>query len=213
MSNADADDTFLLGDAVLVAPVTAPGSAERRVALPGGPWRQWWARHDGAAHAGELLSPAPLSRIPVFVRAGSVIVLDDGWAEPDGPCALAGDDQLSAARHQHESLALDHGARLLAFHCWPHGGAATGTAVDDAGDGDGPVRRDELTLTGAEPGGTGVLRWERQGEFPAPERVRVVVHGLQVESALADGTPVDVEGGSVECRPFGQLVLQGLRSA
>ncbi|HMK62206.1 MAG TPA: TIM-barrel domain-containing protein, partial [Acidimicrobiales bacterium] len=116
MSNADADDTFLLGDAVLVAPVTTPGSAERRVAFPSGLWRQWWARHDGAAHAGELLSPAPLSRIPVFVRAGSVIVLDDGWAEPDGPCALAGDDQLSAARHQHASVALDHAPRLLAFH-------------------------------------------------------------------------------------------------
>jgi len=211
VDSTDADDTFLLGDALLVAPVTAGGAGERRVALPAGIWRQWWAGQDRAEHSGELVAPVPLSRIPVLVRAGSVLPLDDGWAEPGGACALAADEQLSGARSRDASVALDHAPRLLAFHCWPRGGVATGMAVDDAGDGEGPVRRDQLHLTGAEPAGTAVLRWERQGQYPAPDRVRVVVHGLRVESALADGSPVDVRGGSVECPPFGELTLEGLQ--
>jgi alpha-glucosidase len=63
------EDAFLLGDALLVAPVLAPGVRRRRVRVPRGRW------HDPAT--GELFDgprevelDAPLSRIPVLVRAG-----------------------------------------------------------------------------------------------------------------------------------------------
>ncbi|HLX88033.1 MAG TPA: hypothetical protein VKR22_06215, partial [Acidimicrobiales bacterium] len=64
----------------------------------------------------------------------------------------------------------------------------------------------------ARAGGSGVLRWDRRGDYPPPERVRVVLHGLGVESAHADGVAATVHGGTVECGPFDELRLAGLRA-
>jgi len=101
----------------------------------------------------------------------------------------------------------------LAFHCWPTaGGEATGECVDDAGDGDGPVRRDVVRVEGAAAGGRARVVWERFGDFPPPPRVSVVVHGMAAERARADGVDVAVSGGTVECGPFTVLTLEGLRS-
>jgi alpha-glucosidase len=224
------DDCFLLGDALLVGPVCEPGATRREVQLPSGGWRSWWAA-DGAPDAAAADAPstgqsgtsrwlaAPLERIPVLVRAGAVVPLDDGWAEPGGPCALA--DDADQEKTHWGPPSPDHGPRLLAFHCWPTTGAAAGangavgsaagTAVDDRGDGDGPVRRDEVVVSGAVAGGSALVTWRRHGEYPAPERVRVVVHGFDAESASADGSPVPVVGGRIECGPFAELELRGLR--
>jgi alpha-glucosidase len=210
---AAVDDAYLLGDALLVAPVCEAGAATRDVPVPPGRWQSWWEA-DGDASVKEEGTgrgvPAPLERIPVLVRAGSVLPLDDGWAEPGGACALAHDGALDA--WVGGPVSLDHAPRLLAWHCWPDDGSACGSAADDDGDGDGPVRRDELRLSGARPGAEeAVLHWTRTGSFPAPDRVRVVVHGFGLREALADGTPVPVRGGSVECGPFDELRLRGLQ--
>ncbi|MHB8329048.1 MAG: hypothetical protein ACYDD6_05410 [Acidimicrobiales bacterium] len=211
------DDAFLLGDALLVAPVTGPGATDRVVSLPPGCWRGWWEAdaasgwHDGGA---TVRLDAPRQRIPVLVRAGTVVPLDDGWAGPGGPCALAGDGAVPAPGAPDGPMALDHASRLAALHCWPTAeGDGRGAVVDDAGDGDGPVRRDRLTLTGAVPGATAVLRWERAGGYPPPAAVRVVLHGLIADTASADGTPVAVHSGTVECGPFSELRIDGLRPA
>jgi hypothetical protein len=66
-------------------------------------------------------------------------------------------------------------------------------------------------LTGATTGGSAVLIWERQGDFPPPALVRVVLHGYTVERATVDGRPTAVSGSSVECLPFSALRLEGLR--
>jgi alpha-glucosidase len=68
----ETDDQFLLGDALLVAPVMKPGQVARSVYLPKGTWYDWYT---GAAHAGEsyVSADAPLERIPLFARGGSVI--------------------------------------------------------------------------------------------------------------------------------------------
>lgn len=70
------DDQFLLGDALLVAPVLDEGVRERTVRLPRG---RWYDRRTGVAHdgPGHVTVPAPLDVTPVLVRAGSVVPVDD----------------------------------------------------------------------------------------------------------------------------------------
>jgi len=110
-------------------------------------------------------------------------------------------------------LSLEHAPNRLTFHCWPTDrGDADGICIDDAGDGHGPRRRDTLRVRGAVAGETATVTWEHSGGFPLPELVRVVVHGLVAETATADGDPVAVTGSSVECRPFSELRLNGVRS-
>ncbi|WP_329466334.1 glycoside hydrolase family 31 protein [Streptomyces sp. NBC_01431] len=78
----DCEDSFLLGDAFLVAPVLERGTVRRAVRLPRG---RWYDTATGEAHdgPGQVLLNAPLSRIPVLARAGSVVPVrgDDGGLE------------------------------------------------------------------------------------------------------------------------------------
>ncbi|MEV6654641.1 glycoside hydrolase family 31 protein [Streptomyces sp. NPDC051219] len=68
----DCEDAFLLGDALLVAPVLEAGADRRAVRLPRG---RWYDTATGEAHQGpgQVLLDAPLSRIPVLARAGAVL--------------------------------------------------------------------------------------------------------------------------------------------
>lgn len=87
----ECEDAFLLGDALLVAPVLGPGVGERAVRLPAG---RWYDTVSGAVHEGpgQVVVEAPLSRVPVLARAGSVIPVrgaDGGlelevWAPAEG---------------------------------------------------------------------------------------------------------------------------------
>ncbi|MDT6987406.1 glycoside hydrolase family 31 protein [Streptomyces lusitanus] len=78
----DCEDAFLLGDALLVAPVLEPGAVRREVRLPRG---RWYDTATGRAYEGpaKVLVDAPLERIPVFARAGAVVPVcgEDGGIE------------------------------------------------------------------------------------------------------------------------------------
>ncbi|RII19361.1 Alpha-xylosidase [Streptomyces sp. YIM 130001] len=78
----DCEDAFLLGEALLVAPVLEHGADRRAVRLPRG---RWYDAVSGAVHEGpgQVLLDAPLSRIPVLVRAGAVLPVrgEDGSVE------------------------------------------------------------------------------------------------------------------------------------
>ncbi len=73
----DVDDAFLVGDALLVAPVVAPGATRRTVRLPPGAWYDEWTGRPVAGGRPVDLE-APLERIPVLVREGTVLPLDAG---------------------------------------------------------------------------------------------------------------------------------------
>lgn len=77
----DCEDTFLLGDGLLVAPVLDPGADRRVVRLPRGRWYDT-ATERAYEGPGQVVVDAPLSRIPVFARAGAVLPVrgDDGLA-------------------------------------------------------------------------------------------------------------------------------------
>ncbi len=68
----DIDDAYMLGNALLVAPVVEPGAENRIVYLPKGRWFNYWT---GVELIGgrEINVPAPLDHLPLFVRSGAVI--------------------------------------------------------------------------------------------------------------------------------------------
>jgi alpha-D-xyloside xylohydrolase len=68
-------DQYMLGSAFLVAPVTTQGATSRRVYLPAGSdWYDWWtnARLPGGQW---ITAAAPIDKLPLYVRAGSIVPL------------------------------------------------------------------------------------------------------------------------------------------
>ena len=66
-------DQYMLGPAFLVAPVVDQGATSREVYLPAGSdWYDWWTDRK---HAGgqTIRAEAPIDRMPIFVRAGSIV--------------------------------------------------------------------------------------------------------------------------------------------
>ncbi len=66
------DTQFMVGSDLLVSPVLEAGSTSRRMYLPKGEWYDFWTRKK-IAGGKWIEAPAPLDRLPVFVRAGAVI--------------------------------------------------------------------------------------------------------------------------------------------
>jgi alpha-glucosidase len=77
------DDEFLLGSALLIAPIARPGTEYRHVYLPTGDWVHYWTgeRFSGPAH---ILAHAPLGQPAIYVRANTPVPLfsNAGVADP-----------------------------------------------------------------------------------------------------------------------------------
>ena len=67
-------DQFLFGPALLVNPVTEPRATTRHLYLPPAKWYDFWT---GAAIQGghTFDAPSPIDRMPLYVRAGSILPL------------------------------------------------------------------------------------------------------------------------------------------
>jgi alpha-D-xyloside xylohydrolase len=65
-------DVYMLGDALLVAPVITAGATTRQVDLPSGSWVDFFSgeRFEGAT---QITAEAPLDIIPVYLRAGAPV--------------------------------------------------------------------------------------------------------------------------------------------
>ncbi|MCC7076988.1 MAG: glycoside hydrolase family 31 protein [Acidimicrobiia bacterium] len=82
-------DAYFFGDAFWVAPVLAAAATSRHVPLPAGRWIDYWTG-EVVAGGSEITAPAPLDRIPVYVRPGAIVptypsdvtTLTDGAADP-----------------------------------------------------------------------------------------------------------------------------------
>jgi alpha-glucosidase len=168
-----ADDEFLLGDALLVAPVSRPGIEHRHVYLPRGTWFHYWTgeRFDGPAH---ILAHAPLGEPPLYVRANAAVPMapetsHTGEGTPDP----------------------------LTFLLFPAEGAGESLLYEDAGDGfgyeDGEYARRAVSCEES----AGVVRvrlGDREGLF-VPEREE-----LRLELRTFGSAPdsVEVDGESAE---------------
>ncbi len=163
------DGAFLLGDALLVAPVLEPGAARRTISLPPGEWRE--LEGDGTfTGPARVQLEAPLGRIPVLVRAGSLLPMEQ-----------------------------DRGLELVVFRPagkeggGPEAAGGAGLLYSDAGDGYGPFRLDRFSLRQA-PGGWS-LSWSSEGEYPWPyARTILELRGFRGPQARAGSAPA---GGNV----------------
>ncbi len=117
---ARADDEYLLGPDLLVAPVVDAGVTMRTVHLPPGRWVHWWTDRvlDGPA---DVAIPAPLGQPPLFARAGGLVpmlppdidTLVDATSPGVVTLASRASEVLARAWAAGTSqIALDDGARI-----------------------------------------------------------------------------------------------------
>jgi alpha-glucosidase len=144
-----ADDEFLVGPSVLVAPITRPGIEHRHVYLPAGTWVHWWSE-DVVAGPAHVLAHAPLGRPAIYARANTPIALGDAVMHTGEPSGLT-------------------------WRVFPSpGGSGTGSLYEDAGDGYGPWSRRTAQVESGEDGSVRFSLSEREGSF-APARSRVSI--------------------------------------
>jgi alpha-glucosidase len=168
-----ADDEFMLGSALLVAPITRPGIEHRHVYLPEGTWFHLWTgeRHGGPAH---VLAHAPLGQPAVYVKANGAIPM---WPEAN---------HVSEAPNDPLTLVL-----------YPAEGSDSSTLYEDAGDGFGYENGEyaRRTIRCEASGDRITVRLgEREGTF-VPERERVV---LELRGVDGDPSSATVNGEGAE---------------
>jgi alpha-D-xyloside xylohydrolase len=173
-------DQFLFGPAILVNPVTEQGATTRHLYLPGTKWFDFWT---GAAQNGgtDVDAAAPLSRIPLYVRAGSIVPMgpDIEYAEqkPADPIELrvypGADGAFNLYEDDNNTYDYEKGAYSVIPVQWR--------------DADG-----KLTIG------------DRSGEFPgmlAKRKFRVVFvgdgHGSSIDPTSAPDAMVEYDGKAV----------------
>jgi alpha-D-xyloside xylohydrolase len=127
-------DEYMFGPAILVSPVYTQGATSRTVYLPQSTWYDFWTG-DRVAGAQRVQADAPLEKLPLYVRAGSIIPMGPAmeWSteKPADPIELRiysgadGDfvlyeDENDSYRYEkgaHATIALhwDDGARTLSL--------------------------------------------------------------------------------------------------
>ena len=154
-----AGNQFLFGPAFLVAPVTQPGVDTWPVWLPAGTaWFDFWSgeRHEGGK---EIRVSAPLNRIPLFVRAGSIVVMgpriQSTGEGAEGPLEIrvypGADGAFTLYEDEGDGWAFEQGQRRLIRLTWND---ATRTLTIGASQGrfEGMPERLSLRVLRVEPG-------------------------------------------------------------
>lgn len=168
---ANLDDQFMVGDALLAAPVTRAAQREREVYFPAGLWYDQWTGAL-ASRGGETLTVrAPVDHLPLYVRGGSIVP---------------------------STVAMQHTGEKpwnpLRFDIYPDAqGAAAGSLYEDDGTSpahlQGLFRRTMLTLDRTS--ASARLRVSApEGRWAAPARnFEFIFHGLSAPAVVTvDGT-------------------------
>jgi len=121
-------DEYLFGPAILVAPVTTQGATSRTVYLPQTTWYDFRTgeKVDGGRH---MQADAPLEKLPLFVRAGSIVPMGPPmeWSteKPADPIELrvypGADGDFTMYEDENDGYAYQKGAHAtIALH-WDEG--------------------------------------------------------------------------------------------
>jgi len=170
------EDQFLLGDALLVAPLVEEGQSSRSVFLPKGEWVDLWTdqTYSGGQtvhYSSESAQAGGLGDIPIFVRAGSLLPL-----------------QILSTTGQKDGLAL---------HLYPPevGRVSRQVVYSDSGDGYGDWRLDRFQIQRNKQQID--LNWRSEGAFPFPHpNIRFHLHAVPSVSSV--GCPIKVDGTSLQ---------------
>jgi len=122
----DIGDQFMFGPAILVSPVLQPDAARRILYLPEAPeWYDFWT---GASQKGgrEVDADAPLDRIPLYVRAGSILPLgpeiEYADEKPAGPIELriyaGANGKFELYQDAGDSYDYEHGSHSIIPLLW-----------------------------------------------------------------------------------------------
>jgi alpha-glucosidase len=154
------DDAFLLGDALLVAPIVSEGAVRRTVVLPRTPGG-WFAFPEGGRRIEDaaIEVSAPLGTTPIFARAGSIVV--------EGPTRRSSGEPFDRSTW-HVFLDRD--------------GVARGSLYEDEGEGRAHERSEfrSSVLNARVEDGRIHLETRTEGRFLPLARKRTVhVHGLR----------------------------------
>jgi alpha-D-xyloside xylohydrolase len=177
-------DQFMFGPALLVNPVTEPSATSRRMYLPKAKWYDFWTGQT-ANGGGMIETAAPLERIPLFVRGGSIVPLGPDveyvTEKPADPVELrvypGANASFTLYEDENDNYNYEKGARATIRLDW-----------DDA------TRR--LTIG------------ERQGKFPGmlvTRTFRVVFasdnHGVGIEPTGQADKTVEYSGRAITVSP------------
>ena len=121
-------DQFMFGPAFLVNPVTEPAATTRQLYLPDAKWHDFWT---GAMVEGGRMTNAiaPIERLPLFIRAGSILPLgpDEEWSteKPADPIEIriyrGADGDFSLYEDENDNYNYEKGAYATIPLHWDDG--------------------------------------------------------------------------------------------
>jgi alpha-D-xyloside xylohydrolase len=121
-------DEYMFGPAMLVSPVYTQGATNRTVYLPPATWYDFWTgeRQEGGKR---VVADAPLAKLPLFVRAGSILPMGPAmeWTteKPADPIELriypGADGDFTLYEDENDSYRYQKGARATIAMHWDDG--------------------------------------------------------------------------------------------
>ena len=89
------NDVYLLGDALLVAPVVERGARSRTLPLPARRWADWWTGEVHEGGGGEVTLAAPMDRLPLLLGEGGIVPMLRPTIDTMSPVSAPGIDSLA----------------------------------------------------------------------------------------------------------------------
>ena len=169
--NSQYHNQYYFGQNILVCPVTS-GATISKVYLPEG---DWYDLYNGTVlESGEMLVESPLTRLPVFIKAGSLIPMQ------------------SKVQHLKE----DHDG-ILELHVYNGEGTSEFTMYED--DGSSLDVADNYLVTQIRFDGVNkTLSVERTGDYKSKfARVRFILHGFEAGNFKIDGKELAFESEEI----------------
>lgn len=184
-------DEFLLGNALLVAPVLEAACRKRVVVFPPGLWVDFWQKDDPILGPCTSTVDIDLDKIPLYIRAGSILPLDLG--------------QELKLQIVPPAINPEIDVQYNGF----------GQLYSDAADGYGPWRLDQFHVQ--QVGNEIEVSWsvlsppnKREYPFPYP-LLSLELYGWLAKQVWIDGAATDLSGKRFMIKPFNTLRLQMTR--